>query len=184
MALALVDMRKRKKRDFRVSPTPEFAWVPDFVSKIEKQFGFTSPPIYIRKGRHVSGTTFNSSLVGPTHIVVVLRPDSTAKRRKTTEWVLVHELAHVASTNRNVSGHIIWYKMEGHNDIFYDWFWKIAKFAKIDLAVALDEESHYKVRSSIKMAKVHGIPGAYARDREHKAALRTRRLIRSAYKNA
>ncbi len=177
-------------RDFRKNPTPEFAWVPEYVKNLEKQFNFKSVPINIRQTKRASGVTLATNVFGPSQINVHIplfneykeRPYS---RRKVAEWIIVHELAHVARTEKvtkqiypNLS--VERYEIGGHDDKFYDYFWQMAKFAGIDLEHALHQESSYKVRSSIKMAKVHGIPGAYAKAREHKARLARRREMKKA----
>jgi len=178
-------------RDFRKNPTGEFAWVPEFVQDLEKQFNFKSVPINIRQAKHASGVTIATSVFGPKQINIRVplfsdhreRPIS---RREVTSWILVHELAHVARTEKVVKQQAYpfmpteHYEIGGHDDKFYDYFWQMAKFAKINLEHALDQEAGYKVRSSIKMAKVHGIPGAYKKAREHKERLARRRAIKKA----
>lgn len=154
-------------------PTSDSKWIIPFMKEVCKEFGIALPRTTVRfSGVSYRGTTSFYRSTGLVKGIRLVFGVQHADNIDLIKQVAIHELAHVKAIRYDPKKD---YYIGGHDDVFYDWFWKMAKWAKIDLAKALDSESQYKSRSSVKMAKINGIPGAFKKAREIRVARAARR---------
>lgn len=140
-------------------------WYDKEAAELAKRFDFVAPPI-IFEPCYGPGSA-NTAFIKATGEVIAIILELEDRYTPTTanRHVLVHELAHVKSISLTSEP----YDRGGHDAVFYDIFWRMAKFAKLDMVHALYQEVSQYPEPALAMAKMNQIPGSasageYARE--------------------